>query len=470
MFERKSSFHNILKFQDTRRKIFITLALVGLYRFLLFVPLPGIATTPDLIRQNIAPGSGLNTLVDFLSMLSGSSLMRVSILALGLFPFNLTSVVLATLVPLIPRLRQRLEEDSWQMRKDMIRWNYYLAIPVAIFESFLFLFLISPNCEGRFFLLENNTIGIPSLFVASTIILLTAGSFFAVWIAELIDEYGIQRSGNLILLASNLIAQLPTEISRLIKPVWQILQMPNGIEKRQEILAVVGPLVIYFLLFFTCIWVVVHFLGAKRDIPVFYPGRRVGTRTGMPVKGTLPIFITTGEDGLLGSQFILALTTFYAPLLTCINVHWLQAAAAWIIDMFSGNSIFFGPVAFLCVVFFTFYFSDSEFKENRYGERLRLIGGSIPGVTSLGTQNYLNKINQRISILPAFLLGFLAIAPWLFNIQFGVNLSLLEGEKLIIIVLAVKNAYLYLDAELKLHGYDERLVPDSASRNGIRRW
>lgn len=459
MFERKNWFSYLWQSKDIRKKIIITFVLVGLYRFLLVVPLPGIVTTPDLIKQNIGSDSGLNTLLDFLSMLSGSSLLRVSVLALGLLPFNLTGIVLSTLASLIPGIQRRFEEDPREARKSLERWNYYLAIPIAILESFLFLFIISPNCEGRLSLLEGSTAGLSPIFTISTVLLLTAGSFFAVWIAGLISEYGIRGQGNMILLASNLIAQMPNEIARLFKPVWTLIQMPNSLEKRLAIPDLTGSLIMYPVLFLLCILVVVYLLGGRRNIPVAYPGRRTGARMNMPVRGSLPLTLTIGEDGLLGSQLIVALATFYAPLITCTVIPWLNAAATWTIKIFSDNSIYFGPIVFFSVVLFTYYFADTKFQALEYGEGLKRVGASIPGVNrGVATQRYLNRVNRNITLLPALLLGFLAVVPWLFNMQFGYKLSLLDGEILIIIVMAIRNAYYSVDAELLVQGYDRPLL------------
>jgi len=202
---------------DVRRRILITVLIVVTYRFLLHIPLPGISTTPDAIRENIVPGSGLNTLIDFLSMLSGSSLISVSVLALGLLPFNLTGLLLELSIIFIPSLRKSYEEDPYEGQRLFEKLNYYLAIPMAAIESLVLLFLIAPNCGGKLILLEAGYIQSGYLFTITTMVILIAGSFFAVWLAGLISEFGIRGQGSAIIITTGIIGQIPNEFLRLLK-------------------------------------------------------------------------------------------------------------------------------------------------------------------------------------------------------------------------------------------------------------
>ena len=297
--------------RDLRRKILVTLGLIAVFRLLLHNPLPGIATTPDTIQDNLPTGSGLYTLIDFLSILSGSSLLRVSILGLGLLPYNLASVQLQIFVPLIPPLQRRLEENPYSARKLMEKWNYFLAFPLAILESFLFLYLISPNCDGRFYLLEGTDGHLNILLTVTTVLVLAAGSYFSVWIAELISEFGIRGQGNAILILTGIVGRFPEEITRVLgfqSKEDAILAGDNLIGQFFRHIATYFdspekyiPVILYFLLMFGCLVTAIYVLQGRRNIPVMYPGRRVGNRMSTPAKASLPLSTSIGKDGLIGS-------------------------------------------------------------------------------------------------------------------------------------------------------------------------
>ncbi len=478
MFRSRSGHKSVWQFlwqsKDIRRRILITLGLIIIYRALLNIPLPGITTSPEDIRNNLTPGSGLFTMVEFISMLSGSSLLRVSVLALGLLPFNLANLLLQILIPLIPRLQRRIQEDPRQGRLWLEKWSYYLTVPAAVFESFLFLFLISPNCEGRFFLLERGVAHPGVLFGITTILLLVVGSFFTIWMAALISEYGIGGQGNAILIACGIIAQMSNELVRLLKVQIEtsstiegaglIMQLSGRVISLLSSQDTLERLVWYAILFVLCIIAVVYLQQGRRNVPIEFPSsynyrRMLGARSVKMPRPTLPLMLTIGTDGLLGSQLLVMLTTFYAPLMTCSGLLWVNSAATWIIGVFGVENFLFGPVAFISVVGFTYFYADLVFKGQNYGDNLRRSQAIIPGVnSSAAIQTYLNRINRRITILPALTLGFLVIAPWLFGMVFGVKLSLLEGEKILIIVSVIRDVFMNLDAELKLSGYQERLL------------
>ncbi|MFZ5856094.1 MAG: preprotein translocase subunit SecY [Chloroflexota bacterium] len=458
---------------DTKRKILVTLGLIAVFRLLLHIPLPGIATTPDTIQDNLPTGSGLYTLIDFLSILSGSSLLRVSILGLGLLPYNLASVQLQIFVPLIPPLQRRLEENPYSARKLMEKWNYFLAFPLAILESFLFLYLISPNCDGRFYLLEGTDGHLNILLTATTVLVLAAGSYFSVWIAELISEFGIRGQGNAILILTGIIGRFPEEITRVL-----------GFQSEEDAIlagdSLIGqffrhittyfdspekyiPVILYALVMFGCLVTAIYVLQGRRNIPVMYPGRRVGNRMAMPIKGSIPLSTSIGKDGLIGSQLVVAMATFFAPLISCTTVPWLNGLALSVINIFDSNSPWFSMVVFPLVVIFSFFYADITFQQQNYAENLKRAGASIAGVMRGGSTNaYLRKVARRITMPAAIMLGFLAIAPSILSMVISptasIQFSILDGEILLIVVSVIRDIFLNIDAEMKMHGFYDRLL------------
>jgi|GEM_PF-2222342 len=462
--------------RNMRRKILVMLGLIAVFRLLLHIPLPGIATTPDTIRDNIPIGSGLYTLIDFLSILSGSSLLKVSILGLGLLPYNLASLQLQIFVPLIPALQRRLEEDPRSGRKWMEKWNYFLAFPLAIIESLLFLYLLSPNCGGRFFLLEGKDRHLDILLTVTTVLVLAAGSYFSVWIAELISEFGIRGQGNAILILTGIIGRFPEELTRVLgfqseedatlagdSLIGQFFRHITAYFDSPEKYI---PVILYFLLMFGCLWMAIYLLLGRRNIPILYPSRyaqtRLLSRTHRP-HHTLPLQISIGKDGLIGSQLVVAMATFFAPLISCTTIPWLNGLALSIISIFDNNSMWFSIVVFPLVVFFTFFYADWAMTEQNYGENLKRAGAAIPGVHSGGaTDAYLRRVTLRITMPAAIMLGVLAIAPSLLSMVISpvssIQFSILDGEVLLIVIGVIYDTYRNIEAEMKLHGYQDTLL------------
>jgi len=384
------------------------------------IPVPGINL--DIIRSTIKPGSGLYTIAGLISMFSGSSLLNFSVLALGLFPFNFTSRFLPWLIPIVPYLQDRMVDDLRSGQRWFEKWTYYLSIPMSVLMSYNFIKFL--NRDDNLFISEGSGAFSNFLFTFTAIATLTAGSFFAVWIAELISKYGIKGRGNDILLISGIIGGLPQEIGKLLST--------------SEITESVGS---YIVIFVICIVGVIYLLGGSRNVSVMYAQKSAifytmqrGKSVKMP-QPYLPLKLEIGTDGLAGSQLLLSFAGFCMFLVSRIDLPWLNAAALWVIDIFREDSLLIGPLIFLSVVAYTFFSSDVLFSLQSYGENLKRSGAQIPGVHSgKATEQYLRRINSRIVSVSAVILGALAIAPWIFNIVFDTQLSLLDGEKLIIIV------------------------------------
>jgi preprotein translocase subunit SecY len=202
-----------------------------------------------------------------------------------------------------------------------------------------------------------------------------------------------------------------------------------------------------------------------------YPGRRVGNRMSMPVKGTLPLMVNLA--GMIPLIFASAILQFPA----IIASYFLNSKSATVANIatqaqsvFNGGSWIYWFLYFLMVVSFTFFYTDVLFTQQNYGENLKKVGAQIPGVNrGTPTQKYLTKVQRRVTLPGAFFLGIIAILPYIINvilkaIGFGSSASnntlfLVTSAGLLIVVGVVRDTFLNIDAELKLHGYDDaRLV------------
>jgi preprotein translocase subunit SecY len=197
---------------------------------------------------------------------------------------------------------------------------------------------------------------------------------------------------------------------------------------------------------------------------VMYPGRRVGNRMSMPVKGTLPLRVNmAGMIPLIFAQSLLTFPAIIASFFAGSSNQTISNIAISVQNAFGGSSNIYWVMYFLMVVAFTFFYTDVLFAQQNYGENLKKVGAQIPGVSrGAPTQKYLTRVLRRITLPGAVFLGIVAILPWLIGliIPFGQNTGLLlvSSAGLLIVVGVVRDTFFNIEAELKLHGYDDTLL------------
>ena len=195
-----------------------------------------------------------------------------------------------------------------------------------------------------------------------------------------------------------------------------------------------------------------------------YPGRRVGARMSMPVKGSLPLMVNmAGMIPIIFAQSILTFPSIIASFFSTNSNAGVANFAMKIQEMFGGTGNAYWVMYFLSVVLFTFFYTDVLFAQQNYGENLKKVGAQIPGVArGAPTQRYLTRVLRRITFPGAFFLGLVAILPWLVGliIPFGqsTGLMLVNSSGLLIVVGVVRDMFFNIDAELKMHGYDDTLL------------
>ena len=443
--------NRVAKSHDIRRKLLITLGILIIYRAAAHIPVPG---ANRLAIQSIVEGGGVgSTVIGILNMLSGGTIQTFSVLAMGVYPYITAQIILQLLVPIVPAWKQRMEDDQREGRKWMERWTYYLAIPMAALQAVGQIQLFSSFAGGTPIINNFGFSGpdlIPSLAVLFS---MTAGTMFAIWLGELISEYGIKQQGLSLIIFAGIVSQIPQNVIR----IWQ------------------NPdkwILLLFMLIVTAatVFAIVFIQQGRRNVPVMYPGRRVGNRMSMPVKATLPLMVNmAGMIPLIFAQSLLTFPAVLASFFVTSEVEFIQRAANWAQLNFGGATGTYWLMFFLMVVAFTFFYTDVLFAQQNYGENLKRSGAQIPGVVrGEKTQLYLTKVLRRITLPGAVFLGIIAVAPYLMTsllgplsgtgIQEQTGLFLVSSSGLLIVVGVVRDLFFNIDAELKLHGYDDTLL------------
>ncbi|OGO15837.1 MAG: preprotein translocase subunit SecY [Chloroflexi bacterium RBG_13_68_17] len=430
---------------EIRNRLLISLGLLAIYRLASHVPVPGVD------RAAIAgvlggAGSG-QTLFTLLDLLSGGTVSNFSVLAMGVYPYITAQIILQLLVPVIPALQRRMEEDPREGRKWMDKWTYYLAVPMAALNAIGQIQLFRQFAtSGQQVLTFDLGFNLPTV---TTIVTMTAGTMFAIWLGELISEHGIRNQGLSLIIFAGIVARIPTNVAKLLTDESQRLTIS------------------VFLLFITVatIFAIIFVQEGRRHVPVMYPGRRVGNRMSMPVKGTLPLMVNmAGMIPLIFAQSILTLPAVVAQFFVNSSNEVVASIAGWFQNTFGGISPLYWLLYFLMVVGFTFFYTDTLFAQQNYGENLRRAGAQVPGVTKgAATQRYLTKVLRRITLPGAVFLGLVAVMPFLISLVSPIGgsnsgLLLVSSAGLLIVVGVVRDTYRSIEAELKLRGYDSSLL------------
>ena len=442
---KRSAWRYLWSAQDIRRKLLITLGILAIYRLAAHVPVPG--ADRDVIAGILQGGGAQGTLVGILDLLSGGTVSNFSVLAMGVYPYITAQIILQLLVPIIPALQKRVEDDPREGRKWMEKWTYYLAVPMALLQAIGQINIFSSFAGQP--IIENFGFSGANLIPSVTIVLsMTAGTMFAIWLGELISEFGIRNQGLSLIIFAGIVTQIPSSLVTL----WA--------DEQRRLITIPTLLILMALIIFAIVFV----QQGRRNVPVMYPGRRMGNRMSMPVKGTLPLMVNmAGMIPLIFAQSLLTFPAIIASFFTQSSVEWVRNGATTMQNMFGGQGSFYWIMYFLMVVGFTFFYTNVLFTQQNYGENLKRVGAQIPGVSrGAPTQKYLTRVLSRITLPGALFLGLIAVLPWLIGLivpGLGQNSTLLVSSAgLLIVVGVVRDTFFNIEAELKLHGYDDALL------------
>lgn len=444
---KRSAWRYLWSAHDIRRKLLITLLLLAIYRLASHVPVPG--ANKDVMAQILASGGAAGNLINILDLLSGGTVSRFSVLAMGVYPYITAQIILQLLTPIIPSMQRRMEEDPREGQKWQEKWTYYLAVPMSALQAIgqVNIFNNSATRIGLSPVISN--FGFSNFLSSLTIVIsMTAGTMFAIWLGELISEYGLRNQGLSLIIFAGIVARIPATVQGILA------------DATTRWIAMAFMIILSGLTIFAIVVV----QQGRRNVPVMYPGRRVGARMSMPVKGTLPLMVNmAGMIPIIFAQSLLTFPSIIASFFTSAKNATIASIATYITNLFGGNGNGYWIMYFLMVVFFSFFYTDVLFAQQNYGENLKKVGAQIPGVArGAPTQKYLTRVLRRITLPGAVFLGIIAVLPWLVGlvVPFGKSTGLLltSSSGLLIVVGVVRDVFFNIDADLKLHGYDDSLL------------
>ena len=444
-----SAWRYLWKSEDIRKKLLITLGLLVIYRLAANVPVPGINT--EALASMRANMGASGTFFDFLDLLSGGTVSSFSLLSMGVYPYITAQIILQLLVPIIPALQRRMEDDPREGKKWMEKWTYYLAVPMAALSAFGQINIfnnISVQAGSGLILNFGFT---PDIILPSIAMLLSmiAGTMFAIWLGELISEFGVRGQGLSLIIFAGIVSKMPSNFRSILA------------DEQNRVFLIIFTIVLIILTIFGIVYV----QQGRRNVPVMYPGRRMGNRMSMPVKGSLPLMVNmSGMIPLIFASAFLQFPAIIASYFANSSVEWIKNMAISTSQIFGGGSWVYWLLYFLMVVGFTFFYTDVLFAQQNYGDNLKKMGAQIPGVNrGAPTQKYLTRVQRRVTLPGALFLGIIAILPFIVQLLLPIasqtsGLFLVSSAGLLIVVGVVRDLFLNIDAELQLHGYDDSLI------------
>ncbi|MBK8796448.1 MAG: preprotein translocase subunit SecY [Anaerolineales bacterium] len=438
---------NAFRLPDLRQKLFVTFSLLAFYRLPANIPLPGVdhQALSSIFQQND------NILLNFLNFFSGGGLSRMGVMALGVYPYITASIILQLLIPIIPALEE-LSKEGEGGRAKINQYTLWMTIPLAILQAIAQGTLLSSNAVGNIPVLPNWGFSPGDLMSTVTIIVgMTAGTMLGVWIGQLITEQGIGNGISLIIFAG-ILSNVPFQLQLLSQnPVL---------------------LAVFIVVTIATIVLIVWVQEGQRRIPVQY-GKRVRTMRGnrmMMVGGQstyIPLRVNTaGMIPLIFSQSLLILPSTLASYFVG-RTDWIGAIANAILQFFSPTNAFYWVFYFLLTAAFTYFYTDVMFRQQNLPETLQKQGGFIPGIRpGPRTEQYLNNVLGRITLVGALFLGFMAVLPFvigsLVDLLFGggtgvmtnYNSLIISSSGMLIVVGVVLDTMKQIEAQLMMRNYE----------------
>ena len=416
----------IFKIRDLRKKILFILGVFAIFRLMANIPIPGI----DIER--LREFFNQFQIFGLLNVFTGGSFDRLSIVMLGLGPYITAVIILQLLTMIFPQLEKMYKEEGPEGRRKFNQYSRILTVPLALLQSYGMLTLLA----------KQQVISplSPFLFLAS-ILTISAGTVFLMWLGELISEKGIGNGVSLLIFAG-IVADFPNNIRQLIL-IWDP-----------------GKLFSYLLFFATALLIIAGVVvvnEARRNIPVSYAKRVRGMRMYGGVSTYLPLNVNPA--GVIPIIFALSLLLFpsmIASFLAGAGNPGIANFAHRINELFQ-NPWFHGILYFTLVFLFTFFYTAVTFDPKAIASNLQKMGGFVPGVRpGASTAKFLKAVLYRVLPFGALFLGLVAVMPSIVGGITGVMAFrfLVGGTSLLIVVSVVLETMRQIKAQLQMREYE----------------
>ncbi|PLS81866.1 preprotein translocase subunit SecY [Candidatus Saccharibacteria bacterium] len=460
-----------LKSRDMQKRLLTVFALVVVYRFLAFVPVP--LAEPTQLKEVIDNVVQSTDFGGFLNLLSGGALASFSIVLVGLSPYITASVISQLLTKAIPRLEE-LHKDGESGRRKINQWTRIMTLPLAIMQSIAFIFILRQTVlAGNSAVLAETTLATWIVSVTA----MTAGAMLLMWLGEIITEQGVGNGISLLIFAG-IISQLPSTLGSVFSSLTNVSNPESRLNIFNWFTLPVNEFAFYLTLVIGTIallalYLIVKINEAQRVIQINYAKRVQGSSAYGGVTSILPVkLITAGVIPVIFAVAFLALPAFIGQLLVSTgSERWSEIGQKLVLwfQTPGGNTFatgdpvaFIYPVAyFILVVLFTYFYTGIVFNSAEIAENLQKQGGFISDIRpGKQTEKYLSSIVNRLTFFGSLTLGLIAILPFISEYVFAqlgiaaTNLAL-GGTGLLIVVSVALEALRQINSRALMVTYDD---------------
>ncbi len=414
----------IWKIPDLRKSILFILVMLGIFRLAAHIPVPGVNV------ENLKKFFESNQLLGLINVFSGGSMENFSIVMLGVAPYITASIIFQLLIMIIPSLEEISKEEHG--RQKINQWTRILTIPLAAIQAYSMIAMFRQSASP--------IITDVSLWrLISTIVTITAGTVFLMWIGELISEKKIGNGISLLIFAG-IITGLPAAVQQALV-VFDASQVLNFV-----IFAVIALV--------TIVGVVVITEG-QRQVPVSYAKQVRGNRMYGGMSTHLPLRVNmAGVIPIIFAISIILFPPMIAQFFVQAKTAWIAGAAEWVVDIFR-NQLIYGVLYFILVFGFTYFYTAVIFHPQQIAENLQKNGGFIPGIRpGASTAQYLQATTSRIILAGALFLAMIAVLPMILQQITGVQVLQFGGTSVLIVVSVVIETIRQIDSQLTMREYD----------------
>lgn len=433
---------------ELKKRILITAFLLIVCRIGVFIPVPGINGELALAYFKQATGGGQN-LLQLVDIFSGGAFAQMTVLALSVVPYISASIIMQLLMALMPNLQREMRENPDAGRRKVNKYTRCLTVVLAVLQSSLFArYAIQMNFANPGIILSEmfhvQAFGMPWLFYIVTVMTMTTGTVFLMWVGEQITEKGIGNGISLII-AVGIIASLPSTIGSVIKQLNLDSQEPGQLT--------FSSLLVLFTIFVLVIIATILIIQGVRKISVQYARRVVGRKEVQGGGSFVPLKINYA--GVIPVIFASSLLMFPATIAQFASSGgWLSTIASSL----SPGSWVYTFIYVLLILFFTYFWTATQFHPEQIASDMKKNGAFIPGIRQgKPTQEYLESTMNRITLIGAIFLAIIAILPNLVGKILHIDPTIsyfFGGTAMLILVGVVLDTMKQIESHLVMKRYE----------------
>lgn len=440
----------IFSVPELKKRVVFTLMLLCVCRIGAYIPVPGINGSEVVKVFQFATRGGQN-LFQLVDIFTGGAFAKMTVIALGVMPYISASIVVQVLIAIIPSLQREMKENSDQGRRKAGKWIRLVTLFFALFHSWIFAryaLQLNASSPGVIFdqVLQVQMFNTPWLFFLLVICTMTTGTLFLMWIGERITEKGVGNGVSMII-TIGILSSLPSMIGTIIKQLNLDSQEPGQLT--------FPSIVVLSLVFVSIIAGTILVIQGTRKIPLQYARRSVASYQESDAEGNAHIPLKVNYAGVIPVIFASSFLMFPATIAQFAGNDGFMGRFA---TMLSPGSWVYLSLYVLLIVFFTYFWTSTQFHPEQIASDMKRNGAFIPGVRQgKPTQDYLESCMNRITFVGAVFLALIAVLPTLVGRILSIDPSISHffgGTSLLILVGVVLDTTKQIESHLLMNRYD----------------